>query len=316
VSASLVFLWQNYSRWRKAATSLASLAILLAVVSGPLSGSMGEFILEKQIDSQIAKLWQRYPQYREVIQLKNLRVQSVHNKGVTIDFQLYAPAALLEEKFLDRLNAELIQVLQNNGPGFAGQDWGDGRMSVRFMAAAAPAGGAAAPLSSEAHPGHLRLNGPALGADVDRAAGEDLHPDAQPCHHHQGLGQQSGDQYRSPWPEQGLKGKAGAARHETGSRQQMVEQHTQDGTAQQQDQRSGLEKKRHQTTGPGRQRGDRTFNLWAPAVDLLRGAHRLTRPGQRWQQAIEASANVGVCLLSCFEIALALQRGRLFFPVL
>ena len=73
VAASLVFLWQNYGQWRKAATSLASLAILLAVVSGPLSGSMGEFILEKRIDSQIAKLWQRYPQYREVIQLKNLQ---------------------------------------------------------------------------------------------------------------------------------------------------------------------------------------------------------------------------------------------------
>ncbi len=163
VSASLVFLWQNYGRWRKAATSLASLAILLAVVSGPLSGSMGEFILEKQIDSQIAKLWQRYPQYREVIQLKNLRVQSVHNKGVTIDFQLYAPAALLEEKFLDRLNAELIQVLQNNGPGFAGQDWGDGRMSVRFMAAAAPAGGAAAPPELRGAPGSPPPEWPGAG---------------------------------------------------------------------------------------------------------------------------------------------------------
>ncbi len=163
MSASLVFLWQNYGRWRKAATSLASLAILLAVVSGPLSGSMGEFILEKQIDSQIAKLWQRYPQYREVIQLKNLRVQSVHNKGVTIDFQLYAPAALLEEKFLDRLNAELIQVLQNNGAGFAGQDWGDGRMSVRFMAAAAPAGGAAAPPELRGAPGSPPPEWPGAG---------------------------------------------------------------------------------------------------------------------------------------------------------
>ncbi|WP_323248402.1 DUF389 domain-containing protein [Synechococcus sp. CCY9202] len=116
VAASLVFLWQRYGHWRRAGVSLVSLGLLLAVVSGPLSGAMGEFILEKRIDSQIAKLWERYPHYREVIQLKNLSVQT-NSKGVKVDFQLYAPSSLLDDQILDQLHGELSQVLEKSGLG-------------------------------------------------------------------------------------------------------------------------------------------------------------------------------------------------------
>ncbi len=34
---------------------------------------------------------------------------------MNIDFQLYAPAALVEDKVLDQLHAELTQVLQKGG---------------------------------------------------------------------------------------------------------------------------------------------------------------------------------------------------------
>lgn len=78
LSASVVFLSQRYGHWHQAGGHLMLWLILLVVISGPLSGSMGGFLLEQRVDDEISNFSRRFPKDAAAYRFRALEVQAKH----------------------------------------------------------------------------------------------------------------------------------------------------------------------------------------------------------------------------------------------
>ncbi|QEY33409.1 DUF389 domain-containing protein [Synechococcus sp. RSCCF101] len=114
VAGSLTFLSQSYGSWRRSWQPLMAWLALMAVISGPLSFALQEFILAKRIDIELSRIAAEDAATWRQVQVRYINID-VAGRAASLDLVLNAPEGLLSDAVLARTNEALFRSLLRFG---------------------------------------------------------------------------------------------------------------------------------------------------------------------------------------------------------
>ena len=112
-TAGLIFLFQAYGNWKRAALGLFLSLIALCVVSFPLEFSFEEVILRARVRSSLAVIAQR--QFGEFIRqgasLRSIEMRTGKNKALYVEVVIFAPRGSISSLKIELIQASLSENL-------------------------------------------------------------------------------------------------------------------------------------------------------------------------------------------------------------
>ncbi len=113
-TACLVFLSQSYGNLNKAFQSLLIWLLIMALLCGPLTNSLQEFLLGNRIDVEIHQIRKDKPEFWQKTQIRHI---SGVLEGTTLylTILLTSPEGLLTEEYLDYVKKRLFDSVSNMG---------------------------------------------------------------------------------------------------------------------------------------------------------------------------------------------------------
>ena len=114
VAACVVFLAQGYGSLRRAWGYVVAWLLLAALLLGPLSYALNEFLLTKKVDGMLDRLAATEPQRWERIRVRDLDVQIDGSKAV-VDVILEAPQGLVDTTVMEATRQKMLASLRPHG---------------------------------------------------------------------------------------------------------------------------------------------------------------------------------------------------------
>ena len=113
-TACLVFLSQSYGNFRKAFQTLVIWLLIMALLSGPLSNSLKEFIVANRLSLEIHRIRIDKPEIWQQVQVQYLDVQ-LKSTTIYLTILLNAPEELLKEENVEFCEKRLFNIALTMG---------------------------------------------------------------------------------------------------------------------------------------------------------------------------------------------------------
>jgi uncharacterized hydrophobic protein (TIGR00271 family) len=113
-TASMIFLSQSYGSLRKAYNKLMIWFLVIALLCGPLSGSLQEFLVGNVIRSQIHQIKLSQPEYWQKIQIRYIDLQLEGNTAY-LTILMNSPQGLLSDENLKDFEKNLFSAVSKMG---------------------------------------------------------------------------------------------------------------------------------------------------------------------------------------------------------
>ena len=114
LAAALVFLIHGYGHWRRAPAHLVLWCLLLALIGGPLSGSMQEFALERRLDDTIATALHGLGGAHGTVSLQSLEVET-RRATARVELQISGAPEAFRNGVPEQLHREVSQAMRGSG---------------------------------------------------------------------------------------------------------------------------------------------------------------------------------------------------------
>ncbi len=115
-TAALIFLFQAYGNWRRAALGLLLSLIALFLISFPLDLSFQELILKAKVRSFLAVIGQR--EFDELISqgasMRSINVQISENEVLSVEAAIFAPRGSISSREVELIQASLSEKLNSS----------------------------------------------------------------------------------------------------------------------------------------------------------------------------------------------------------
>lgn len=112
--ACLIFLAQSYGALQKAFQTILIWLFIIALLCGPLTGSMKEFYVSNRIALELRRIRQEHPEITKQTQIRHIDVRL---QGTTAYVTILgnSPQGLITEEYLENAERRLFQTISNLG---------------------------------------------------------------------------------------------------------------------------------------------------------------------------------------------------------